>query len=88
MTAAEQAEKRRRKALLKTIFINGRQKRVLRVTAEMRRIEMEAFAIANGKKIDLLQLGLYEHLHALALNRDGSEQTPEMSESEPASMPF
>jgi hypothetical protein len=61
LTAAEKAEKRRRKAEYKTIFINGKQKRVKR-SPKIDGMDVDEYMRRNADPIWLHQNGLWEYM--------------------------
>ena len=66
LTAAEKAEKKRRKEMFETIFINGKQKRVRRTPPEPDWSEVD-------DPIFFTQNEMWEELHAWEQRRDSSE---------------
>jgi len=60
LTVAEKAEKKRRRELYETVFINGKQKPVRRTTAEGIEIEMDEFIRRNADAIFLHQNEMWE----------------------------
>ena len=62
LTAAEKAEKKRRRSEYMTIFVNGKQKRVKREPT-IDGIPVDEFIRNNADPIWLLQNGMYEELH-------------------------
>jgi len=61
LTAAEKAEKKRRKMDCMTIFINGKQKRIQRPPT-IDGMDVDAFLEINADPIWLHQNGLWEYL--------------------------
>ena len=66
-TAAEKRERRERKRKYMTIFINGKQKRVLR-RQEIDGLPVDEFISRNADRIWLHQNGMWE-----LMNPDGEE---------------
>jgi hypothetical protein len=62
LTAAEKAEKKRRRREYMTIFINGKQKRVKRPPT-IDGIPVEEFVRRNADPVWLLENEMYEELH-------------------------
>ena len=62
LTAAEKAEKKRRRREYMTIFVNGKQKRVKRPPT-IDGIPVDEFIRQNADPIWLLQNEMYEELH-------------------------
>ncbi len=81
LTAAEKAEKKRRRKEYMTIFLNGKQKRVKRPET-VEGIPVDEFIRNNADPIWLLQNEMYEELHQWEQERDAEEQAG--SQSEPA----
>lgn len=61
LTAREKAERKRRKAEFKTIFINGKQKRVRRPPT-IDGIDADEFMLRNADPIWLHQNGMWESI--------------------------
>lgn len=80
LTAAERAEKKRRQREYKTIFINGKQKRVKREPT-IEGMSVDDFLRANADPVWLLQNGMYEELHAWEMKRDGKTSSEIHSDS-------
>lgn len=64
LTAAEKRARRERKKKYKTIFINGKQKRVLREPT-IDGLSVDEFVARNADPIWLHQNGMWEHIHAM-----------------------
>jgi hypothetical protein len=62
LTAAEKRARRERKKKYKTIFINGKQKRVLREPT-IDGLPVDEFIARNADPIWLHQQGMWEYLH-------------------------
>jgi len=77
LTAAEKAEKKRRRREYKTIFINGKQKRVKREPT-IDGLPVDEFIRRNADPIWLLQNEMYEELHQREM-----EQQEELEEPQP-----
>ena len=69
LTPKEKAEKKRRQKEYKTIFINGKQKRVKREPT-VDGIPVDEFIRRNADPIFLLQNEMYEELHEWEQERD------------------
>jgi 16S rRNA U516 pseudouridylate synthase RsuA-like enzyme len=59
LTAAEKAEKKRRKAEFRTVFIDGKQKRVRRPPT-IDGMDVEEFIRRNADPIFLHEMGMWE----------------------------
>lgn len=81
LTAAEKAEKKRRRELYETIFINGKQKRVRRATVED--IETDEFIRRNADPIFLHQNGMWEYMF-----EDEDEPGSEKGDGDLSDIPF
>lgn len=79
MTAAEKAEKRRRRLEYMTIFINGRQRRVKRPPT-IDGVEVDEFIRRNADPIWLQQHGMWEYL--------GTEEAPATGDEAASDVPF
>lgn len=64
LTAAEKRARRERKKKYKTIFINGKQKRVLREPT-IDGLPVDEFVARNADPIWLHQNGMWEDIHAM-----------------------
>ena len=64
LTAAEKRARRERKKKYKTIFINGKQKRVLREPT-IDGLPVDEFIAQNADPIWLHKNGMWEYLHAM-----------------------
>jgi hypothetical protein len=62
LTAAEKRARRERKKKYKTVFINGKQKRVLREPT-IDGLPVDEFIARNADPIWLHQEGMWEYLH-------------------------
>ena len=80
LTAAEKAEKKRRRREYLTIFVNGKQKRVKR-EPKIDGVPVDEFIRRNADPIWLLQNEMYEELYQWEQQQE-EEQTD--SQSEPA----
>ncbi|MCX6868310.1 MAG: hypothetical protein NTV46_19310 [Verrucomicrobia bacterium] len=80
LTAAQRAEKKRRKKEFMTIFINGKQKRVRREPT-IDGMDVEEFIRQNADDIWLHQHGYYEILHERAMEE--AEETSNLTPSPP-----
>ena len=78
LTAAEKREKKRRRREYKTIFINGKQKRVKREPT-VDGIPVDEFIRQNADPIWLLQNEMYEELYQWELeqNAEWNNATPD-----------
>lgn len=81
LTPAEKAEKKRRQREFKTIFVNGKQKRVKREPT-VDGIPVDEFIRHNADPIWLLQNEMYEELYEWEQERDAEEKR--VSQPEPA----
>lgn len=75
LTAAEKAEKKRRRREYMTIFINGKQKRVERPPT-VEGLPVDEFIRRNADPIWLHQHGMYEELYQLELEQQESQPEP------------
>jgi len=75
LTAAQRAEKKRRKEEFMTIFVNGRQKRVRRPPT-IDGMDPEEYIRQNADPIWLHQHGYWEILHERAMEE---EETPDLT---------
>ena len=75
LTPAEKAEKRRRRAEYKTIFVGGKQKRVKR-EPHVDGVPLEEFILNNADPIWLHQNEMWEQLNRED-GTEGSQQDPE-----------
>ena len=64
LTPAEKRARRERKRKYKTVFINGKQKRVLREQT-IDGLPVDEFISQNADPIWLHQNGMWEHIHAM-----------------------
>ena len=62
LTAAEKRARRERKKKYKTVFVNGKQKRVLREPT-IDGLPVDEFIALNADPIWLHQNGMWEYLH-------------------------
>ena len=86
LTAAEKAEKKRRRLEYMTIFINGKQKRVKRPPT-IDGIPVDEYIQQNADPIWLLQNEMYEELHEWQQKQDElTKSSPEATnaQNEPA----
>ena len=74
LTAAEKAEKKRRRREYMTIFINGKQKRVKRPPT-IDGIPVDEFVRRNADPVWLFENEMYEELHELEQKHSQSEAT-------------
>ena len=72
LTAAEKAEKKRRRLEYETIFVNGKQKRVKREPT-IDGLPVDEFIRMNADPIWLMQNGMYEELHEWQQREDNQE---------------
>ena len=82
LTAAEKAEKKRRRREYMTIFVTGKQKRVKREPT-IDGIPADEFIRRNADPIWLLQNEMYEELHQREQEQT-QEEDAEDSQQEPA----
>lgn len=79
LTPKEKAEKKRRQLIYKTIFINGKQKRVKREPT-IDGIPEDEFIRRNADPIFLHQNEMYEELHELEMEQNAAiEKQPDES---------
>ena len=64
LTAAEKRDRRERKKKYKTIFVNGKQKRVLREPT-IDGLSVDEFVARNADPIWLHQNGMWEHMQPM-----------------------
>lgn len=76
LTAAEKAEKKRRRREYKTIFINGKQKRVKREPT-IDGLPVDEFIRRNADPIWLLQNEMYEELHQWEMEQKEEQEDPQ-----------
>ena len=81
MTAAEKAEKKRRRREYMTIFVNGKQKRVKREPT-VDGIPVDEFIRRNADPIWLLQNEMYEELHEWEQQQQ-QQQEEQQTDSQP-----
>jgi 16S rRNA U516 pseudouridylate synthase RsuA-like enzyme len=86
LTAAEKAEKKRRRREYKTIFINGKQKRVKREPT-IEGLPVDEFIRRNADPIWLLQNGVYEELHQWEMEQMGQQEEQEDPRPDPLGGP-
>ena len=55
LTPKEKAEMKRRKALFTTVFMNGKMKRVRRMSPLVDGTSVEQFLVQNGNAVDLME---------------------------------
>ncbi|MCF8083287.1 MAG: hypothetical protein K9M96_09340 [Deltaproteobacteria bacterium] len=81
LTAAEKREKKRRRREYKTIFINGKQKRVKREPT-VDGIPVDEFIRQNADPIWLLQNEMYEELYQWELEQkaEWNDVTPDSTD--------
>jgi len=62
LTPTEKAEKKRRKALFTTVFMNGKMKRVRHMSPLVDGASVGQFLVQNGNAVDLMEHELWEQL--------------------------
>ena len=83
LTAAERAEKKRRRREYMTIFINGKQKRVKRPPT-IDGIPVDEYIRQNADPIWLLQNEMYEELHEWQQKQDDlAKSSPDDDQTTP-----
>ena len=86
LTAAEKAEKKRRQREYKTIFINGKQKRVKREPM-IEGLPVDEFIRRNADPIWLLQNEMYEELYRWEMEQEGEQEEETDHQPDPARGP-
>ena len=75
LSAAEKAEKERRRREYMTVFVNGKQKRVKRPPT-IDGVPVDEFIRNNADPVWLLQEGMYEELYRWEQERNAEQDFP------------
>ena len=76
LTAAEKAEKKRRRELFETVFMGGKQKRVKRRQPLVEGIPQDDFIRRNADPISLHENEMWEHMTDEQTKDDDKIDTP------------